>query len=86
MTVIRITKRFYDDHVERDLEAPALIRESKRYYWIDTSDENFNELHTDAIFYRGMWLDGAYDSYLKPICMSAHQLITSFEMSTPNGG
>ena len=86
MTVIRITKRFYDDHVERDLEAPAVLRSSKRYYWIDTDNKNFDELHADAIFYRGMWLDGAYDSYLKPICMSAHQLIVSFEKSASIGG
>lgn len=86
MAVIRITKRFYDDHVERDLEAPAVLRSSKRYYWIDTDNKNFDELHEDAIFYRGMWLDGAYDSYLKPICMSAHQLIASFEKSAYIGG
>jgi hypothetical protein len=83
--MIRITKRFYDDHVERDLEAPAVLRSSKRYYWIDTEDKDFVELHTDAIFYRGMWLDGAFDSYLKPICMSAHQLITAYEKSAPIG-
>lgn len=82
MSVIRITKRFYDDHVDRDLDAPKIIRSSKRYYWIDTKDKNFVELHADAIFYRGMWLDGAYDSYLKPICMSAHQLIAAHEMLT----
>lgn len=82
MAIIRITKRFYNDHIDRDLEAPEPVRESKRYYWIDTEDKHFDELHADAIFYRGMWLDGAYDSYLKPICMSAHQLITSFEKSS----
>lgn len=81
MAIIRITKRFYNDHIERDLEAPEPVRESKRYYWIDTKDKNFAELHADAIFYRGMWLDGAFDSYLKPICMSAHQLCVAFEKS-----
>jgi hypothetical protein len=85
MAMIRITKNFYNDHIERDLEAPAILRESKRYYWIDPEDANFAELHADAIFYRGMWLDGAYDSYLKPICMSAHQLITAYEMSIVGG-
>jgi hypothetical protein len=83
--MIRITKHFYNDHVERDLEAPAIIRASKRYYWIDPNDPRFEELHADAIFYRGMWLDGAYDSYLKPICMSAHQLIAAYEKSLQRG-
>lgn len=81
MGIIRITKRFYNDHVDRDLSAPDILKESKRYYWIDTSDENFNELHSDAIFYNEMWLEGAYDPELKPICMSAHQLIASFKKS-----
>lgn len=79
MAIIRITKQFYDDHIERDLEAPYPIRVSKRYYWIDTEDTHFAELHAYALFYRGMWLDGAFEAYLKPVCMSAHQLCTAVE-------
>lgn len=79
MSVIRITKSFYTDHIERDLEAPAVLRSSKRYYWIDTEDEHFAELHSDAEYYRDMWLMGGFEKELRSICMSAHQLCVAFE-------
>ena len=49
--MIRIPKRFYDDHAERDLRSPAIVKETARHYWI-AADQNLTELLSDAEFYR----------------------------------
>ena len=49
--IIRIPRKFYDDHVERDLEAPEPVRENSRSVWIDTDHPDFAELVSDAKYY-----------------------------------
>ena len=50
--MIRIPKRFYDDHVERDLEAPEIIKETKRHYYINKYPSDYlAELLSDAKYY-----------------------------------
>jgi len=51
METIKITKLFYDDHVDRDLPAPAIVRETKRHYFIDANSEHLDDLLADAEFY-----------------------------------
>ena len=51
MQTIRITKLFYDDHVDRDLPAPSIVGETKRHYLIDANSEHLNHLLDDAEFY-----------------------------------
>lgn len=51
METIKITKCFYQDHVERDLPAPAIVRETKRHYFIDAKSEHLSELLSDAEYY-----------------------------------
>jgi hypothetical protein len=51
MTTIKIPKRFYDDHCERDLPAPDVVRETNRHYWIDAESEHLAELLSDADSY-----------------------------------
>ena len=49
---LRLPKRFYKDHVWRDLPTPAIIRETARHYFIDTEDiAKLAELYSDAQFY-----------------------------------
>ena len=38
--LIKIPTRFYEDHLERDLECPAIIKETKTHYWISADDEH----------------------------------------------
>lgn len=38
MTTYKIPKRYYDDHVECDCEAPAIIKETKQHYYIDAAE------------------------------------------------
>ena len=52
MELIRIPKVFYDDHtVNLSLEAPPVVRETKRHYFIDASSEHLAELLSNASFY-----------------------------------
>lgn len=58
----KITKRFYIDHVERDLPAPDIIRETKRHLYIDaTENEKMKELRADAEFYAEPNVDGCWE-------------------------
>lgn len=66
---IRIPRRFYDDHVERDLEAPGVLKATKTHYWIDALSPHLDELLSDADYYADSV--GDMDSYLFGLCMSA---------------
>lgn len=70
--MIRIPKRFYDDHCERDLDAPEILKETKAHYYI--SDEPcaaLDELVDDAKFYFGEWFHGGAAHCPKGIMLSA---------------
>ena len=49
--MIRIPKRFFDDHRERDLDTPEIVRETKEHYFISDSDPALDEFYSDAEFY-----------------------------------
>ena len=51
MQTIKITKRFYEDHIMRDLEAPPIVKETKSHIWIDATSEHLSELLDDADYY-----------------------------------
>lgn len=51
MTLIRIPKVFYDDHADRELPAPPVIRETNRHYFIDNEHPDIFELENDAAHY-----------------------------------
>lgn len=71
--LIRIPKRFYQDHVvERDLEAPEIVRETKRHYWIDGGSEHLAELLSDAEYYADpACYDFEFGSHLAALILSA---------------
>lgn len=56
--LIKIPKRFYDDHVARELAAPEIVRETASYYFIDRASKHLAELLSDAEYYAG---DGGPD-------------------------
>lgn len=51
MPIVRIPRVFYDDHVDRDLPAPPVLRETKRHYFIDDEHPDIFELRDDAAHY-----------------------------------
>ena len=71
-SLIRIPRLFYDDHVERDLPAPDVVKHNNRHYWIDANSEHLAELHADAFIYSDFqhW-DFEVGSGLLGLCVSA---------------
>ena len=51
MAIIKIPQGFYNDHCERDLPTPEIVKSTKQHYWINTEDPNFAELISDARHY-----------------------------------
>lgn len=74
MAVKRIPAGFYDDHCERDLDAPPAVKRNKTAVWIDTDDPAFGELLSDAKWYASLKPEGDWDR--RPIMM-ARSLIRS---------
>ena len=69
--LIKIPQGFYDDHKERDLPSPEIVKETKTHYWIKADDPDIPELISDADYYYTMWNMGAWENYLFGTCMSA---------------
>lgn len=49
--LVRIPKRFLDDHAERDLDTPKIERSTSTHYWVNTEDPALDELVSDAEHY-----------------------------------
>lgn len=49
--LIRIPKRFIDDHAERELPTPIVVRETSSHYFVDPADDAIEELINDAEHY-----------------------------------
>ena len=82
--LIKIPKRFYDDHYERDLESPLIVKETKTHYWISADDEHLNELYTDAEFYSAPYVDARPGDYLWGIVVSARATVKAIEKAVPS--
>ena len=65
---IKIPRSFYDDHCERDLEAPDVIRSTKQHYYIDGTSPHLAELLSDAEYYED---PQGFDRHVFGLCMSA---------------
>ena len=63
--MIKIPKRFYEDHVECDCLGPKLIKSTKQYHFIDSSNKYLlSELISRANYYVEMGkLGGLVDGY-----------------------
>lgn len=49
--LIRLPRRFVDDHADRDLDTPVFVKESARFVWIRPDDPALPELVSDAEYY-----------------------------------
>jgi hypothetical protein len=65
----QIPKRFYDDHVDRDLPGGTIIKSTKRHYTIELSDADRDELLSDADYYTDQ--SAAFDPDLFGVIASA---------------
>lgn len=50
-TLIKLPKRFFNDHYDRDLPTPEIVSETARHYIVDRDDPAIPELLNDAEFY-----------------------------------
>jgi hypothetical protein len=51
MRLVRIPRRFFDDHDTRGLSAPVVHHATSHHYWIDARDGAIADLISDAQFY-----------------------------------
>ena len=77
--LIKIPKRFFDDHKERDLDTPQIIKETKTNYWIRSNDPHLAELKSDADYYATMWDMGSFDKWVFGIATSAKATLKALE-------
>jgi hypothetical protein len=49
--LVKIPKAFFDDHEDRSLPTPTVIKGTKRHYIIETDHPDFAELCEDTEFY-----------------------------------
>jgi hypothetical protein len=49
--LVRVPARFFQDHMERDLDTPKVVRETSRFVWIRRDDPATPELLNDAEYY-----------------------------------
>ena len=82
--LIKIQKRFYEDHNERDLESPVIVKETKTHYWISSEDEHLQELHSDACFYAEPYVDTHPSDYLWGVVVSARATVRAIEEAVPS--
>ena len=76
-TLVRIPQRFLDDHAERDLDTPRIVRASKTHYWVERDDPAVPELLDDARYYAAS--SGRMVSHVFGLCASARATIKAFE-------
>ncbi len=69
--LIKIPKRFFDDHCDRDLDTPIIIKQTARHYWIDKNDLAIGELKSDAEYYVTMGKLGGFSNGLSGLVHSA---------------
>lgn len=77
---IRIPRRFYDDHVDRDLEAPEVLKATKSHYWIDALSPHLDELLSDADYYADSV--GDMERHLFGLCKSAAATAAAIRAAT----
>ena len=75
---VKVPKRFYDDHVSRDLLAGNVLRSSGAYYVVEMDDETFKDLMSDADYYATM-PPGEMDSSYRGLIQSAQATVRALK-------
>ncbi len=77
--LIKIPKRFFDDHRERDLDTPRVMKATRSNYWISKNDPAISELISDAEYYVEMGELGAFDKWMFGLVRSATATLKSLQ-------
>ena len=76
---IRISKKFFDDHFERELPTPEICKSTKSHYWISANDPYLLELLNDAKYY--VSAQQGMDSIYSGLCASARATCKAIELA-----
>lgn len=80
--LIKLPKRFFQDHKERDLDTPTVVKENSQNVWVNANDPHLTELKSDADYYSLMWDMGSFDKWVFGIARSAKATVKAIEKST----
>lgn len=69
--LVKLPKRFFEDHKERDLDTPNVAKETKANVWVHANDPYLADLRSDAQYYSDMADMGALDKYHFGLARSA---------------
>jgi hypothetical protein len=73
--LIRIPRRFYDDHRDRELDTPVAVKATKRHVWIDLNDGHVPELISDAAYYADENGPDVEDKWSRNLKVSAQKTV-----------
>ena len=77
-TTVRLPSIFWNDHDSRDLPGGTLIRESKRFVYLEVTPDELDEIESDAKYYADEMIETAKyerDDWLLSICGSARSTV-----------
>lgn len=81
MILLRLPRRFYDDHEMRDLPTPSAVRKTKRHVFVLPDDPRLPELLSDALSYSD---SGDFDPCYRGLCMSACATVAAIQDAQPS--
>ena len=70
-TLIKIPTKFFDDHEDRDLDTPEVVKFTQKNYWIKADDPHIGELYEDADYYAYPYIDAKPGDYVWGLVVSA---------------
>lgn len=80
--LVRIPVVFYEDHLDRVLPTPTVIKSTKRNVWIDLNDPCTAELLDDAEYYAG---PGGPDNCSRGLVASARATVRAIKAAQESG-
>ena len=83
-TEIKIPRRFFDDHRDRETPAPLpeIIRETKSHYFISSDDPGIYDLLNDAEYYAELSIHDS-EAWLFGVIRSAAATVKALKLQLP---
>ena len=74
--LLKLPRRFVDDHIDRELPTPEIVRQTQRHVWVRADDPWLPELLNDADFYAD---SVGLDRDALPISLAARALLRAVQ-------
>ena len=83
VVTVKIPKKFYVDHIERDCEPGTIIKETKKHYTMELIETAYYDLKSDSDYYSDCGESMGFDmQWLISSARATHQAICR---DVPNG-